>query len=162
MRIDRIKQEEFKTMMDDFVAQEEKRLGVGSEDFLKRNQEIMELIGETERYQKERRQRMERQFMRAKEVCIDISQIQCYIVNNQLTKWLKAVKGVFSLLEVSGLSFHYQPHVPVLTDLTFSVLDGEIAGLLGKNGVGKTTALKLILGLLPLKKGTRIRCPLKK
>ncbi len=73
MRIDRIKQEEFKTMMDDFVAQEEKRLGVGSEDFLKRNQEIMELIGETERYQKERRQRMERQFMRAKEVCIDIS-----------------------------------------------------------------------------------------
>ena len=48
MRIDRIKQEEFKTMMDDFVAQEEKRLGVGSEDFLKRNQEIMELIGETE------------------------------------------------------------------------------------------------------------------
>ena len=73
MRIDRIKQEEFKTMMDDFVAQEEKRLGVGSEDFLKRNQEIMELIGETERYQKERRQRMERQFMRAKEGCIDIS-----------------------------------------------------------------------------------------
>lgn len=73
MRIDRIKQEEFKTMMDDFVAQEEKRLGVGSEDFLKRNQEIMELIDETERYQKERRQRMERQFMRAKEVCIDIS-----------------------------------------------------------------------------------------
>ena len=73
MRIDRIKQEEFKTMMDDFVAQEEKRLGVGSEDFLKRNQEIMELIDETERYQKERKQRMERQFMRAKEVCIDIS-----------------------------------------------------------------------------------------
>ena len=48
------------------------------------------------------------------------------------------------MLEVSGLSFHYQPHVPVLTDLTFSVLDGEIVGLLGKNGVGKTTTLKLI------------------
>ena len=73
MRIDRIKQEEFKTMMDDFVAQEEKRLGVGSEDFQRCHREIMDLIGETERYQKERRQRMERQFMRAKEVCIDIS-----------------------------------------------------------------------------------------
>ena len=57
------------------------------------------------------------------------------------------------MLEVSGLSFHYQPHVPVLTNLTFSVLDGEIVGLLGKNGVGKTTTLKLILGLLPLEKG---------
>ena len=59
------------------------------------------------------------------------------------------MKEVFSLLNVSSLSFHYQPQVPVLTDLTFSVLDGEIVGLLGKNGVGKTTTLKLILGLLP-------------
>jgi ABC-type Na+ transport system ATPase subunit NatA len=58
------------------------------------------------------------------------------------------------LLGVSGLSFHYQPLVPVLADLTFSVLDGEIVGLLGKNGVGKTTALKLILGLLPIEKGS--------
>ena len=58
------------------------------------------------------------------------------------------------MLEVSGLSFHYQPHVPVLTDLTFSVSEGEITGLLGKNGVGKTTALKLILGLLPPEKGS--------
>ena len=64
------------------------------------------------------------------------------------------MEGVFSLLEVSGLSFHYQPHVPVLANLTFSVLDGETVGLLGKNGVGKTTALKLILGLLPLEKGS--------
>ena len=86
--------------------------------------------------------------------CIDISQPRCYTVSNQLTKRLKAIKEVFSLLEVSGLSFHYQPHVPVLNDLTFSVLDGEIVGLLGKNGVGKTTALKLILGLLPLEKGS--------
>ena len=29
------------------------------------------------------------------------------------------------MFEVSGLSFHYQPQVPVLTDLTFSVLDGK-------------------------------------
>ena len=49
------------------------------------------------------------------------------------------------MLEVSGLSFHYQPHVPVLTDLTFSVLDGEIVGLLGKNGVGKTTDRKSVV-----------------
>ncbi len=58
------------------------------------------------------------------------------------------------MLQVSNLSFHYQPNVPVLTNLTFSVSDGEIVGLLGKNGVGKTTTLKLILGLLPIEKGT--------
>lgn len=58
------------------------------------------------------------------------------------------------MLQVSNLSFHYQPSTPILTNLTFSVPDGEIVGLLGKNGVGKTTALKLILGLLPIEKGT--------
>lgn len=58
------------------------------------------------------------------------------------------------MLQVSNLSFHYQPNVPVLTNLTFSVPDGKIVGLLGKNGVGKTTTLKLILGLLPIEKGT--------
>lgn len=58
------------------------------------------------------------------------------------------------MLQVSNVSFHYQPNVPVLTNLTFSVPDGEIVGLLGKNGVGKTTTLKLILGLLPIDKGT--------
>ena len=57
------------------------------------------------------------------------------------------------MLNVSNLSFHYQPQVPVLTDLTFSVMDGEIVGLLGKNGVGKTTTLKLILDYYRLKKG---------
>lgn len=47
------------------------------------------------------------------------------------------MKGVFTLLNVSSLSFHYQPQVPVLTNLTFSVLDGEIVGLLGKTELEK-------------------------
>ena len=49
-------------------------------------------------------------------------------------------------------------HNPELANLystrIVKLLDGKIVGLLGKNGVGKTTTLKLILGLLPLEKGT--------
>ena len=41
--------------------------------------------------------------------------MRCYTENNQLTNRLKGIKEVFALLEVSGLSFHYQPQVPVLT-----------------------------------------------
>ena len=84
-------QEEFKTMMEDLVAQEEERLGVGSEDFLKRHREIMELIGAAERYQKERRQRVERQFIGAKEVAeiLGVSEGKAYSVIRDLNKELK-------------------------------------------------------------------------
>ena len=84
-------QEEFKAMMDELVAQEEKRLGVGSEDFLKRHREIMELIGEVERYQKERRQKVERQFIGAKEVAeiLGVSESKSYGIIRELNKELK-------------------------------------------------------------------------
>lgn len=57
------------------------------------------------------------------------------------------------MLKIRNLSFQYQPGVPVLDNLSFSVPDGKIVGLLGKNGVGKTTTLKLILGLLSADRG---------
>jgi ABC-2 type transport system ATP-binding protein len=38
--------------------------------------------------------------------------------------------------------------VPVLSGLTLSVRPGEIYALLGRNGAGKTTALKILLGFL--------------
>lgn len=84
-------QEEFKSMMDDLVAQEEKRLGVGSEDFQRRHQEIMELIGEAERYQEERRQKLEKQFIGAKEVAeiLGVSESKAYSVIRGLNKELK-------------------------------------------------------------------------
>ena len=44
-------------------------------------------------------------------------------------------------------------HKQVLEEVTFSVPTGSIVGLLGKNGVGKTTLMKCGLGLLKPKKG---------
>ena len=84
-------QEEFKAMMDELVAQEEKRLGVGSEDFQRRHREIMELIGEAERYQKERRKKLERQFIGAKEVAeiLGVSESKSYGIIRELNKELK-------------------------------------------------------------------------
>lgn len=84
-------QEEFKAMMEDLVAQEEERLGVGSEDFLRRHQEIMELIGVAERAQEERRKRMERQFIGAKEVAeiLGVSESKSYGIIRELNKELK-------------------------------------------------------------------------
>src|SRR5436309_12219899 len=41
-----------------------------------------------------------------------------------------------------------------LDDLTFEVAPGEVVGLLGPNGSGKTTALRLMLGFLRPTRGT--------
>ena len=41
----------------------------------------------------------------------------------------------------------------VLTDLNFEIQRGDIVGLIGKNGCGKTTLMKMILGLTPRTKG---------
>ena len=84
-------QEEFKSMMDELVAQEEKRLGVGSEDFQRRHREIMELIGAAERAQEERRQKVERQFIGAKEVAeiLGVSEGKAYAVIRGLNQELK-------------------------------------------------------------------------
>ncbi len=58
-----------------------------------------------------------------------------------------------SLLEVSGLRAGYGG-TSILQDVDFSVPTGEIVAIIGRNGVGKTTLLKSLIGLLPATAGT--------
>ena len=39
-------------------------------------------------------------------------------------------------------------NIPVLKDVTFGVADGELVGLIGLNGAGKSTTINEIIGLL--------------
>jgi len=57
------------------------------------------------------------------------------------------------MLEVSGLNAWYEES-HVLHGLTFEVREGEVVTLLGRNGAGKTTALKSIMGLVPRREGS--------
>ncbi len=52
------------------------------------------------------------------------------------------------MLRVDGLSGGYGS-AQVLFDVTFEVKTGQVVGLLGRNGMGKTTTIKTIMGLLP-------------
>ncbi len=56
------------------------------------------------------------------------------------------------ILEVKHLDFKYNNQF-VLKDVNFELTEGEYVGILGPNGGGKSTLLKLILGILPLQKG---------
>jgi urea transport system ATP-binding protein len=57
-----------------------------------------------------------------------------------------------SLLELSGIQQYYgQSHI--LRDVAIDVPAGSCTCLMGRNGVGKTTLLKVIMGLLPARAG---------
>ena len=49
-------------------------------------------------------------------------------------------------IQVENLSFSYGSH-EVLKDVSFTIPDGELVGVLGPNGVGKSTLFRCILGL---------------
>jgi len=51
------------------------------------------------------------------------------------------------ILQVKNLSFSYPQH-PVLRQMNFALYPGEVVSLLGPNGCGKSTLIRLMLGLL--------------
>ena len=56
------------------------------------------------------------------------------------------------MLAVSNLGASYGS-IPVLEEVTFSLRSGEVLALLGRNGVGKTTLLRTLMGLVPSRSG---------
>ena len=51
------------------------------------------------------------------------------------------------MLEIKNLTGGYV-HVPVLKDVSFTVESGQLVGLIGLNGAGKSTTINEIIGLL--------------
>ncbi len=69
---------------------------------------------------------------------------------------LKENKNRELLLEVKNLSFKYDKE-NVLEDISFQLYQGDFFTITGPNGGGKSTLIKLILGLLPLQEGEIIK-----
>ncbi|MHC4922128.1 MAG: ABC transporter ATP-binding protein [Planctomycetota bacterium] len=57
------------------------------------------------------------------------------------------------IIQVQGLAAGYPGHL-VLEDLSFDVCPGEVFGILGGSGCGKTTIMKHMIGLVPPLAGT--------
>src|SRR5690606_11566944 len=57
------------------------------------------------------------------------------------------------LLSLEGVNAYYgQSHI--LQDVNMNVGDGELVCLLGRNGAGKSTTLKCIMGIVPARQGS--------
>ncbi|MCI6956862.1 MAG: energy-coupling factor ABC transporter ATP-binding protein [Clostridiales bacterium] len=53
-----------------------------------------------------------------------------------------------TMIEFQNVSFSYDSGHPVVENLNFSIHKGETVGLIGANGAGKSTIMKLLLGLV--------------
>ena len=60
----------------------------------------------------------------------------------KIRHWMKKI------IDIKNLEFHYSGQKKLLNDLNLQLKSGSISGLIGKNGEGKTTLLKLISGLI--------------
>ena len=57
------------------------------------------------------------------------------------------------MIEFKNISFSYDKDTPVLKGISFTINDGESVGLIGANGAGKSTIMKIMLGLLAPSEG---------
>ncbi len=61
---------------------------------------------------------------------------------------------MMNILECRGITKSYKHGVNVLENFDLEIPEGKIVGLLGPNGCGKSTLIKLIAGLLQANSGT--------
>ncbi|MGO1581458.1 MAG: ABC transporter ATP-binding protein [Peptoniphilaceae bacterium] len=54
---------------------------------------------------------------------------------------------------IKNASFEYEQNKLILDNISFSLNEGEILAIMGSNGIGKTTLIKCIMGILELKMG---------
>jgi ATP-binding cassette, subfamily F, member 3 len=63
------------------------------------------------------------------------------------------------VLRVEHQQFSYDPNTPLINDLSFSVNAGDRICIVGKNGKGKTTLLKILAGVLVSEGGSTVYNP---
>jgi zinc transport system ATP-binding protein len=63
-------------------------------------------------------------------------------------------KPKIDVVSVRDVAFSYDGRNFALENASFSVLEGEFAAVIGPNGGGKTTVLRLLLGLIEPQRGT--------
>lgn len=96
------------------------------------------------------------------DVCIFYIPLQCIIklihsnrntfIKERKTEKHKVMDSNNPVVKIENLKFNYGKHI-VFEDLTLNIEQGRIYGLLGENGVGKTTLLRTICGLLRANSG---------
>jgi len=74
-------------------------------------------------------------------------------MNDHIQKTIKVSRGSTNLLlEVENLNAWYGA-AQILFDINLSISAGEVVALMGRNGAGKSTTLRTLMGMMPRKSG---------
>ena len=65
---------------------------------------------------------------------------------------IKSFKKIKSIIEFNNVTLAYGNRI-ILDNISFKINEGQIFGMLGPNGVGKSTIFNLITGLISPKHG---------
>ncbi len=63
-------------------------------------------------------------------------------------------KSGLTIVSVKNLNYEFTKGFPVVKDICFDIKEGDFVGLIGPNGGGKSTLLRLMMGILPMQKGS--------
>src|SRR5260221_337279 len=66
---------------------------------------------------------------------------------------MQQVDHTKDIIELQDISYSYHPSEKVLDSISFSLHKGDYLGVIGPNGGGKTTLIKIMLGLLDPQRG---------
>lgn len=88
---------------------------------------------------------------------IDIVEMPCedYAGDDEAVKFLNAHRASGIGLALKDVKYAYKDGVPVFVNASLEANPHEIVALVGPSGEGKTTALRLLLSLIPVQEGRR-------
>lgn len=118
-------------LFDKKLAQEEKWIRQGIKARRTRNEGRVRELEKMRKIRSERRQRTGTALLHAQE----------------------AERSGAVVIKVEGATYGYDTR-PIINNFSTTIMRGDKVGIIGPNGSGKTTLLRLLLGQLPLQKGT--------
>ncbi|MCI8563672.1 MAG: ABC transporter ATP-binding protein [Lachnospiraceae bacterium] len=95
-------------------------------------------------------------FVDAGKTCVYMNNLENFLAMQTEEKDdRRKVMGELGDISVNHLNFTYTgADMPVIQDLSLQIKKGERIALVGENGAGKTTFVKLLMGLYPVSKGS--------
>ena len=77
-----------------------------------------------------------------------IKLLEKYTTQEKFTEKSIINKDAINLIELKNISFFYQPGEMVLENINLQIKKNSTIGIFGESGAGKTTLIKIILGIL--------------